>query len=95
MGRISTASSAPSYARLSRKAPQLQSTAPAWIIQFHGERNSLKSAESWIDPTCVFVDGDAVTYSTGPVRDMKTGLFIRGYWSEDAPATWSLPPLAP
>jgi hypothetical protein len=97
MGLIASANSAPDYARVTLTAPQLSMNAslPAWIVQFRGERPDPKAGQSWIDPTCIVIDGEPAFYATGPRRDLATGKILRGYYPAAKPPVKSLPPLQP
>lgn len=49
MGRIAHARDAVRYARLSERAPLLQSDAPVWMVQFTGGIPRLLGGELWVD----------------------------------------------
>lgn len=85
---------APKYVRVGDRAPQLLQEVPGWIVQFRGERPQVALGESWVDPTCIYANGEPVFYATGPIRDLKTGEIIRGYWDGSPAPVNSLPPLA-
>ena len=97
MGLISTANSAPTYVRVTMEAPQLATMAsfPAWVVQFRGERPDAKVGQSWIDATCIVIDGEPVFYATGPVRDLSSGKILRGYYPVNIPPEKALPLLGP
>jgi hypothetical protein len=87
MGYLDLAT-APDYARM----PPQPLEGGGWMIQFRGEMPELKSEESWIDATCVYATAPEFV-ATGPIRDLSTGQFKRGYLP--AAPKYSLPPLLP
>lgn len=97
MGLIPVAAVAPEYVRVTAAAPQLTTNAlsPAWVIEFRGERPDPMAGQSWIDATCIVIDGEPVFYATGPVRDLETGRIERGYYPSKPPPQKSLPAVLP
>jgi hypothetical protein len=94
MALLRRVSDAPKYARLSPKVPELALGSSAWMIQFRGERPDPITRESWIDATCLVIDGSPHVYATGPTRDLRTGKIVSDYYPVAVPPTLSLPPLA-
>jgi len=76
---------------LDANSPKALEGGAGWIVQFHGERPQVRAGQSWIDEMCVYSHGEPAFVATGPVRDLKSGQFVRGYWPERP--TLSLPPL--
>jgi hypothetical protein len=83
------------YARLSPRVPELALDAGAWMIQFRGERADPITRQSWIDATCLVIDGNPHVYATGPMRDLRSGKITSGYYPVDELPGLSLPPLGP
>jgi len=96
-GLIVSADRAPDYARVTPSAPQLAMNAgkPAWMVQFRGDWPDAKTGQSWIDATCIVIDGEPGFYSTGPVRDLASGKIVRGYYPVANAPSKALPPIMP
>jgi hypothetical protein len=94
MGLIPRARDLWKYAPLTGREPQLSSSRPAWLIQFHGPIPMPVSDEEWIDPICVVIDGAGGFLATGPVRHLDSGT-IESPPPPARPPVWTVPPLAP
>lgn len=94
MGVVPSARQVGSYASLTGAEPELQSDAPAFVIQFRGPIPQVNyNGETWVDPICVVVDGQPGFYATGS-RIPATGSEITPAPVSTKP-TLSLPSPAP
>jgi hypothetical protein len=92
MGELARGTDAPRFG-LSALAPEVHTSAPVWLIQFRGEVPQLMAGQSWTDPICMVSNGKPSFFATGPIRDLGSGMIVRGYWPLRGVA--SLPPLSP
>ena len=93
MGLVPEANQVRNYAPLTGREPELQSAAPAWMIQFSGDIPQLLAGEVWRDPICVVIDGSPGWYATGDVI-VSSGAVVSPEPIADPPI-YSLPSLAP
>lgn len=94
MGLVPSARDLPRYVPLTGREPQIQTDAPAWVIQFKGEIPMLLAGEVWIDPICVVINGERGYFATGPVRNLDTGALHTPEVPANPPDR-ALPTLAP
>lgn len=94
MGRVPSARDVPRYVPLTGKEPEIQTDAPAWVIQLSGDIPMPQSGEVWRDPVCVVVAGGSGYYATGPVTNTATGEVMTPT-GPAVPPDLKLPPLAP
>jgi hypothetical protein len=90
MGHVPHTRDVPRYARMFGTEPELDSDAPAWVIQLAGR---VDFGDNWADnPVCMVVDGHSTIFTPetyGGVEGFKPNESI-------APApNFSLPPLDP
>ena len=93
MGQIPHARDATHYAGLVGVEPQIQTDAPAWIVQLRGPIDFRIANQTWIDPVCIVVNGAQLFYAVGPTRSDIDGTISTPLPA--APPDRSLPPLAP
>jgi hypothetical protein len=85
IGELEQAADATRFANFTGLEPELKGAGPAWLITTKGDRDEPNLGEVWVDPTCLFVGGEAMWYSTGGAYEVLEG----GKRSE------FLPPLIP
>ncbi len=79
----------PRYTYLWGIEPEIQTDAPAWVIQFNGK---IALRRGWaIDPVCVVIDGTPFTYAPKQYFDGSKVVTP----SNPSKPTLALPPLAP
>ena len=93
MGLVPEANQVRNYAPLTGREPELQSAAPAWMIQFSGDIPQLLAGEVWRDPICVVIDGSPGWYATGDVI-VSSGAVVSPE-PVAKPPIYSLPSLVP
>jgi hypothetical protein len=94
MGLVGQARDVPRYVPLTGLEPEIQTTAPAWVVQLKGEFPQLRGGEIWTDPVCVVIGETFGLYATGPVTDMATGKSVAPM-APESPPDLVLPKLQP
>jgi hypothetical protein len=91
MAELASARDVPRYGWFFGKPPELQTDAPAWVVQFDGDVAARTATLH--DPTCVVIDGVRTLFGTGGVTSLD-GRTERRSELAVAPEL-SLPPLMP
>jgi hypothetical protein len=80
------------YVPLSGREPEIQTDAPAWLIQVRGPLQAPLDPEIAVDPTCVVIAGQYTLFGTGGSID-QNGVVHSPRTVVHPPG--SLPPLGP
>ena len=94
MARLASARDVPRYVPLTGREPEIQTDAPAWVIQVSGDVSAVRNGEVWKDPTCVVIDDQSGFYATGRVTNVASGK-VSAPGPPAIPPDSKLPPLLP
>jgi len=91
MAQLASAREVPRYAWFFGKPPELETDAPAWVVQFDGDVGTRSGTLH--DPTCVVIDGVRTLFGTGGATRLDGRIEPRSELAK-APEL-ALPPLMP
>ena len=91
MAQVPSAQDVPRYGWFYGSPPELETDAPAWVVQYQGDMASRLGTLH--DPTCVVIDGRRTIFATGGYTNPQGVLRERSKLA--IPPQLALPPLEP